>query len=221
MKFLAFGSILVLSTIISESEPQFVSNEGTNFQLNNPFKSNSVQSNTQNFVTEKMTNQIGSGSNNINQFQGFDSGINMFGRNTGVNFGSDINGGFASNTGFTFPKDNQNIGIQGGFPITNPSDFNFPISNLTSTGSGADGRSFSSVNTNSNNHSGKIIELKSIFRNYEGLDNNLKNPTWGSAMTNFKRLCPPNYQDGISKTWKNHPNARLLSNSLGAITGPF
>lgn len=220
MKFLAVGSILILSTILFESESQFSFNGGSNFQFNNRLTSNFGQVNEQNFGTGSTMDQLGS--NSAGQSQGFGSGMNVFGSNSGVNFPSNINGGgFGSNTEFTFPTNNQNTGFQGIFPTTNPSNINSFNSSPISQGFGSNGSSFQPVNTKNNNNSGKIVQLKSISRNYEGLDNNLKNPTWGSAMTNFKRLCSPNYQDGVSKTWKSHPNARVLSNSLGAITGPF
>ena len=36
-------------------------------------------------------------------------------------------------------------------------------------------------------------------RAFNGVCNNLENPTWGAANTGFKRLLPPEYEDGIGE----------------------
>ncbi|XP_023327499.1 lactoperoxidase isoform X2 [Eurytemora carolleeae] len=37
------------------------------------------------------------------------------------------------------------------------------------------------------------------YRAFNGVCNNLENPTWAAANTGFKRLLPPEYEDGIGK----------------------
>jgi hypothetical protein len=62
-----------------------------------------------------------------------------------------------------------------------------------------------------------ILTLKFINRNHDGTGNNKKNPFWGAKATAFKRLCKPNYEDGLSIMKKNMPRPRDISNSVGAI----
>jgi hypothetical protein len=47
-----------------------------------------------------------------------------------------------------------------------------------------------------------ILSLRNIRRNFDGSQNNQNNPQWGAENTNIKRLCTPNYQDGVSKVWE-------------------
>jgi hypothetical protein len=63
-----------------------------------------------------------------------------------------------------------------------------------------------------------FIALKCINRNYDGTENNKKNTLWGAKSTAFKRLCKPNYEDGLSVMTKKRPNPRIVSNSVGAIS---
>ena len=56
------------------------------------------------------------------------------------------------------------------------------------------------------------------FREFNGLCNNLDNPYWGAALTQFRRLLPPDYADGISEprasiTGQDLPTTRHISAS--------
>lgn len=44
----------------------------------------------------------------------------------------------------------------------------------------------------------KITCDPSKYRTYDGSCNNVKNPRWGTAMTQFRRILNPDYCDGIS-----------------------
>ncbi|HVT29630.1 MAG TPA: peroxidase family protein, partial [Lacipirellulaceae bacterium] len=49
----------------------------------------------------------------------------------------------------------------------------------------------------------------------DGVGNNVANPTWGAADTNFTRIGPANYADGISApNGQNLPSARAISNLI-------
>lgn len=63
-----------------------------------------------------------------------------------------------------------------------------------------------------------LISTRSKIRNYDGTNNNLKNPKYGSTNTNFRRLCLANYEDGIDQMNSKLPNARILSNNVGKIS---
>lgn len=58
-------------------------------------------------------------------------------------------------------------------------------------------------------------------RDYESIDghgNNLQHPTWGQAGTDFLRMAPAGYADGISSLGgANRPSARVASNTLNAM----
>ncbi len=71
------------------------------------------------------------------------------------------------------------------------------------------------------NVSNDVLTLKFINRNYDGTENNKKNPFWGAKATGFKRLCKPNYEDGLSVMLKQKPNPRIVSNSVGGISDPI
>ncbi|KAI9551659.1 hypothetical protein GHT06_021995 [Daphnia sinensis] len=47
------------------------------------------------------------------------------------------------------------------------------------------------------------------YRTFDGTCNNLRQPSWGSALTTMERLAPPEYDDGI---W--HPRVRNLGKEL-------
>lgn len=54
------------------------------------------------------------------------------------------------------------------------------------------------------------------YREMDGMCNNLENPHWGAVMAPFRRLLPPNFQDGVSAprisvTGSELPTARLVS----------
>ncbi|ROT86000.1 hypothetical protein C7M84_023985 [Penaeus vannamei] len=55
------------------------------------------------------------------------------------------------------------------------------------------------------------------YRSADGTCNNLKNPTWGAAFTQFRRAMPPDYGDGVSslrlaRDGTDLPSARLVTN---------
>jgi peroxidase len=62
------------------------------------------------------------------------------------------------------------------------------------------------------------------YRSFDGTCNNLKNPLIGSKETPFKRLLPPEYDDGFGKpkikasSGKKLPNPRLLSTLVNTDT---
>ena len=68
-------------------------------------------------------------------------------------------------------------------------------------------------------------------RAFNGVCNNLENPTWGAANTGFKRLLPPEYADGIGeprggfplsgRTGLPLPNPRAVSQQSGIEMGTF
>ncbi len=57
-------------------------------------------------------------------------------------------------------------------------------------------------------------------RTYDGTDNNLTNPGWGSAGTNQSRVTTPRYLDDYGSAMVTSPNARAVSNALGVQTAP-
>ena len=60
------------------------------------------------------------------------------------------------------------------------------------------------------------------YRNYDGTGNNISNPFWGSAGSNFTRWGVTTYSDGLSAPGgTSNPNARDISNLIGAQTNPF
>ena len=59
-------------------------------------------------------------------------------------------------------------------------------------------------------------------RTYDGTGNNTNNPFWGSAGINFTRWGTTTYSDGLSAPGgTSAPNARDISNVVGAQTVPF
>lgn len=58
------------------------------------------------------------------------------------------------------------------------------------------------------------------IRTYDGTENNLANPIWGSAGENLRRVTDVGYADGISVPYqRNRPNPRNVSNVLFAQDG--
>ncbi|MGK0379136.1 MAG: hypothetical protein ACJA1Z_002960 [Patiriisocius sp.] len=54
-------------------------------------------------------------------------------------------------------------------------------------------------------------------RSYDGIDNNIANPLWGAAETNFRTFTTVAYSDGISEPGApDRANARTVSNALGS-----
>jgi hypothetical protein len=56
-------------------------------------------------------------------------------------------------------------------------------------------------------------QAPSPLRTLDGSGNNVANPTWGEASTNYLRLTPANYADGIGKVQPG-PDERYLSNRI-------
>ncbi|HTQ40057.1 MAG TPA: peroxidase family protein [Pirellulales bacterium] len=57
-------------------------------------------------------------------------------------------------------------------------------------------------------------------RSYDGTGNNIANPTWGAAGTDFIRNAPAAYGDGYSTpSGADRPNPRFISNTVVAQTG--
>jgi peroxidase len=57
-------------------------------------------------------------------------------------------------------------------------------------------------------------------RSIDGSGNNIDNPTWGEAGTNFSRIAPSNYDDGISTPREaGLSNVREVSNAVSTSTG--
>jgi peroxidase len=57
-------------------------------------------------------------------------------------------------------------------------------------------------------------------RSYDGTGNNLLNPTWGVAGTDFLRIAPASYGDGVSSpAGAGRPDPRTISNTIVAQTG--
>ena len=46
-------------------------------------------------------------------------------------------------------------------------------------------------------------EIDNYYRKIDGSCNNLKTPNLGKSMTQFQRIIPPKYADGINKTYFN------------------
>lgn len=46
------------------------------------------------------------------------------------------------------------------------------------------------------------------YRSADGTCNNLKNPTWGAAFTQFRRAMPPDYGDGERVLWEKEGRKR-------------
>lgn len=56
-----------------------------------------------------------------------------------------------------------------------------------------------------------------LWQSIDGTGNNLAHPLWGSAGSDFLRVAPAEYADGISTpAGPDRPNARLVSNTLAA-----
>ena len=61
--------------------------------------------------------------------------------------------------------------------------------------------------------------LNGPFRSIDGIGNNAANPDWGSAGTDFLRVAPSDYGDGISSpAGEERPGAREISNAVFAQT---
>jgi hypothetical protein len=57
-------------------------------------------------------------------------------------------------------------------------------------------------------------------RSYDGTGNNVDNPTWGAAGTDFVRIAPAAYGDGVSTpSGADRPNPRDISNTVVAQSG--
>src|SRR5579859_5627593 len=57
------------------------------------------------------------------------------------------------------------------------------------------------------------------FRNLDGTDNNLENPTFNSAGSDMVRIAAPNYAPGTTNTPIDGPNPREISNVVSS--GPL
>jgi len=56
-----------------------------------------------------------------------------------------------------------------------------------------------------------------VTRSFDGTGNNLSHPTWGSTGTDFLRIAPAEYADGISApAGSTRPSAREISNAVSA-----
>lgn len=64
-----------------------------------------------------------------------------------------------------------------------------------------------------------LLKLKTIIRQIDGKNNNLKNTLWGSSYIPLLRKTPPNYDDGKSSYVKGLPNSRFLSESISKLAG--
>lgn len=63
-------------------------------------------------------------------------------------------------------------------------------------------------------------EFPRDFRSIDGVGNNTMHPEWGAAETEFLRLLPAEYADGVgAPAGPNRPSARLISNLVAAQDG--
>lgn len=61
----------------------------------------------------------------------------------------------------------------------------------------------------------RLVPASLSVRSYDGSGNNLTNPLWGTPGTDFLRLAPAEYGDGISTpAGADRPSARAISNSV-------
>ena len=59
------------------------------------------------------------------------------------------------------------------------------------------------------------VPAASLVRSIDGTGNNTAHPTWGAANTDFVRVAPAAYADGISApAGANRPSARAVSNAV-------
>ena len=63
---------------------------------------------------------------------------------------------------------------------------------------------------------------KERYRSIDGSCNNLENPLWGKSNTQYNRILPPSYSDGISEFRRavsggHLPLARLLSTEVSRV----
>ncbi len=64
------------------------------------------------------------------------------------------------------------------------------------------------------------VPAASLVRSLDGSGNNLTNPAWGQSGTDFLRLAPAAYADGISTpAGADRPSARAVSNAVSDQTG--
>jgi hypothetical protein len=66
----------------------------------------------------------------------------------------------------------------------------------------------------------RVVPSGPEFRSIDGTGNNLANPTWGQAGTNFIRIAPAQYADGNSTpAGADRPGARAISNAVADSAG--
>src|SRR5207248_11519441 len=59
------------------------------------------------------------------------------------------------------------------------------------------------------------VPSATAFRSIDGSGNNLAHPTWGEAGTDFLRVAPAQYADGVSApAGASRPSARVVSNTV-------
>lgn len=62
-----------------------------------------------------------------------------------------------------------------------------------------------------------IEALSGIFRSYDGTDNNLAFPKWGSKGETLERRGINDFKDGLSLPRDDLPNPRYISNTAGSL----
>jgi hypothetical protein len=66
----------------------------------------------------------------------------------------------------------------------------------------------------------RVVPSGVEFRSIDGSGNNLANPSWGQAGTNFLRVAPSDYEDGISTaSGSDRVSARVISNVIADQAG--
>lgn len=65
-----------------------------------------------------------------------------------------------------------------------------------------------------------LLQLQNFVRSYDGTNNNVANPNWGSVGEPLQRIGTPNYIDGLGiPLTSGKPNVRNVSNILDQVIG--